>query len=226
MMTSKHTSGALMSRPRDFCSQEQYGSEREDNMAANRTADAVSAQPHCFREKFRCIPHSFKMGLSQFVQVSLVACAICASSTVQAASYFQSINAASCSFNRTLTNPPLIFVLDHTLNGQGQTALAGAAYCQLTMSSDWPVENLVSVEIFGATNAGQSIRVSLCVNSGFTAQNICGDESTISIQSGQAAVVYPPQTLPVGTTGAFVKIIFPQSGGTARVFQLVPSWQK
>jgi hypothetical protein len=30
-------------------------------MATNRTADAVSAELHCFREKFRCIPHSFKV---------------------------------------------------------------------------------------------------------------------------------------------------------------------
>jgi hypothetical protein len=193
-------------------------------MATNRTADAVAAEPHCFREKFRCIPHSFKMGLSQFVQVSLVACALCASSsTVQAqTSYYQFINAASCSFN---PNMELIFVLDHSINGvEGQTA-----YCQLTMSSDWPVENLSFVAISGAAAfPGRRIIVSLCVNNGrgeVTSDVICGDQSTIS-GSGEAFVL-PPKTLPVAASGAFVKIIFPSDpGGASRVFQLMPFWEK
>ena len=190
-------------------------------MRGTRSAGVASTESSWFCRKLHCRPPSLKKGLriilSRYAQLSLAVFAICASSTVQAQTYSQVINAATCIPFPVPTVPPepFVFAYQHYLFGNSATA-----FCQLTMSSDWPVSNLSYVLISGSVPQFQSITASLCVHTGFSTFT-CGSASTISGDS--VALVYPP-SLPDSAAGAFVRITFP--GITSRLFELVPVWSK
>jgi hypothetical protein len=190
----------------------------------NSSAPTVSDEPNWFCGKFKWRPRASKgclsIILSKWVQVSLVACVIWASSPVQAQTiYSEVINGGTCvPFPVPKVPPqPFAFPFEHSLFGSQYRA-----YCYLTMSTDWPVRNLSYVEIAGSTPSFFSrITAILCVHSGSSTVT-CGPESALSGTSG-ITLVYPPN-LPDFATGAYVQITFPD--GASRVFELIPVWTK
>lgn len=157
------------------------------------------------------------MNLRKCIQGLLLVCALWASSAVQAATNSEVINGATCipypPYQTTVSVP-----YQHWLYGFGQTA-----FCHLTMSSDWTVNNLSYVLFSGSVSSGV-LKARLCLHSGEFSVT-CGPESTISAGGFPVNWVAPPSPMPPSSSGAFVQFTFP-AGQVSTVRQLIPVWNK
>lgn len=165
------------------------------------------------------------MILRKYIPGLLLACALSASSAVQGETRSEVINGATC-----IPYPPYDQSLGHTgiayqhwLYGFSAHQLFGFAYCHLTMSNDWPVNNLSYVLFTGSVSSGV-LTARLCVHSGDFAVT-CGNSSTISAGGFPVNWVAPPSQMPPYVTGAFVHFVFP-GGQVSTIRQLIPVWNK
>jgi hypothetical protein len=147
--------------------------------------------------------------------------------SVQAVTKSEVINGATC-----IPYPPYGQSLGHTgiayqhwLYGISAQQLYGTAYCQLTMSSDWTVNNLSYVLFTGSVSGGGVLSARLCVHSGEFAVT-CGYSSTISPGGFPVNWVAPPSPMPPYASGAFVQFTFPGGGQVSTIRQLIPVWSK
>jgi hypothetical protein len=135
-----------------------------------------------------------------------------------AAEYTQVINAAVCS-------PLTLFGAPNTLQYQfrfyGKNA---TAYCQLQMSSDWPVQNLSYVGIDGRAADTGEITVQVCVYSTLGVVT-CGAQQ--SITANNFVVAYSPSVkASMDSVGAFVEIYFPNTSSFSYISTLFSVWDK
>jgi hypothetical protein len=156
--------------------------------------------------------------LRKRVQGVLLMCLLW-SGSAYAATRDEVINGATC-----IPYPPYgnsaaaASAYQHWLYGFGQ-----GAYCHLTMSNEWTVNDLSYVLFTGSTGAGL-LRARLCVHSGDFAV-ACGSERTISAGGFPVNWVAPPSVMPPDASGAFVFILFPSST-VSTIRQLIPVWDK
>lgn len=150
---------------------------------------------------------------------ALVFMAICCPPTFSSAQiHSEEINGATCipyppSFDSTTSVP-----FGYQLVGFDQSA-----YCHLTMSSEWPVTDLVAVFIDSRTSG--TVRIRLCVHN-FARAVACGAERTITAATlPRTEYVEPPGRLPPSPIGTFVFVRFP--AGTVSTFNtLTPVWSR
>ena len=168
------------------------------------------------------------MLLKKSIQGLLLVYTLCTALTVHAAQRDEVINGATC------TTDPIPYSAGgfpssggypyfHWLNLYG-----GTATCQLVMSNDWQVENLVYVlfaaDVFGGAGGSGALSARLCVNStsySFT----CGSQGTIAVGGFPIGYAYAPTPTPPYSTGAFVQFFLPYGQMTA-IRQLFPNWNK
>jgi hypothetical protein len=151
-----------------------------------------------------------------FSPVLLLFCALGAPSLVSATTALEVINGATC-----IPYPPYQTTVgvpyQHWLYGFSQTA-----YCHLTMSDQWPVQNLSYVLFTGSTSGGV-LTARLCVHAGDFSVT-CGASKTISGGYGVNWVA-PPSPMPTYASGAFVQFTMP-SGQVSTIQELIPVWSK
>jgi hypothetical protein len=134
----------------------------------------------------------------------------------RAATRSEFINGATC-----IPYPPyqtsVAVPYQHWLYGFSQTA-----YCHLTMSDEWPVQNLSYVLFTGLS--GGVLTARLYVHSGDLSVT-CGASATISGGGYGVNWVAPPSPMPPYASGAFMQFTMP-SGQVSTINQLIPVWYK
>lgn len=145
----------------------------------------------------------------------LLVCAFAAPSLAQGVTRSEVINGAAC-------NPYPPYQTSAAVPYQHWLWFNQSAYCQLTMSDEWPVQNLSYVLFNG--NAGGVLTARLCVHSGDFSVT-CGPSRTISAGIG-VNWVPPPSPLPPYASGAFVQFTTMPLGRLSTIFQLIPVWYK
>jgi hypothetical protein len=155
------------------------------------------------------------MILRKLLQGLLVVCFLAAPSLARAATTSEVINGAACS-----PYPP--YTSTSGVPYQHWLWFNQVAYCQLTMSDEWPVQNL-SYVLFNV-NVGGVLTGRLCVHSGdFSVA--CGDPRTIS--AGYAVNwVLPRSPFPEWATGAYMQFTTTPSSQLSTILQVIPVWNK
>jgi hypothetical protein len=149
--------------------------------------------------------------LRKLMQSVLLVCALWSGSVAMAATRSEVLNGATC-----IPYPPY-----DTTKGvpyQHWLYLRETAFCHLTMSSEWTVNDLSYVLITG----GAGLRARLCLHSGDFAVT-CGSE--VTLPSSGINWVGMPAAVPAYVTGAFVRVSIP-GGALTTVRQLIPVWVK
>ena len=99
------------------------------------------------------------------------------------------------------------------------------AFCHLTMSSDWPVQNLTYVQLVIDVPGTARASARLCVHRGAPAEPKCSAWKPIGSNGPPDLDYVDPPNLPRDATGAFVEISFPDNTFST-VYQVVPVWTK
>ena len=156
------------------------------------------------------------MILRKQLQGLLLVCALAAPSLARAVTRSEVMNGATCIPYPTY-QPSSGVPYQHWL------WFSQTAYCHLTMSDEWPVQNLSYVLFNG--NAGGVVAARLCVHSGDFSVT-CGPSRTISAGGFAVNWVQPPSPLPPYASGAFMQFTTTPLGQLSTIFQLIPVWYK
>ena len=148
----------------------------------------------------------------------LLALGLFGATALHAATYSEVVNGATCIGYPPYQNTTAV-PYQHWLYG-----FSNRAFCHITMSSEWTVQNLSYVLFTGAVPSG-TMKVRVCVHGG-TLSVTCGPEVTIS-GSGTVNWAPPPSPLPKYATGAFLDVAFPGPLGVVSTLnQYIPVWSK
>jgi hypothetical protein len=144
----------------------------------------------------------------------LLAYGLWAASTVQAATRSEVIKGATC----IPSNPAAAQAVNHMLYGRGTDA-----NCHLTMSDDWPVNNL-SYVLFSARVISGVLWARLCVHDG-EATVTCSSPHIMSAAGyTQTTWVALPSVMHY-VAGAYLNFQF-APGGITIIYELIPVWIK
>ena len=139
-------------------------------------------------------------------------------STIHAATHDEVINGAACIAYPATGGINYQQVL-YGFNG-------ASGYCHLTMSDDWPVQNLRYV-FFNVLVPSGATSVRLCVHSPNVWAVTCGPLRTVtSSSSAQYWWVNAPNQISPYAIGAFVHFMFPSGLPATQILYVLPYWVK
>jgi len=92
-----------------------------------------------------------------------------------------------------------------------------SAFCHFTIPNGWDVSNL-SYVLFTTSVSSGTLRVRLCVYSGFT--STCGAERALT-SSTPVSWVSPPSPIPTYASGGYLSISFPNAVSTFQQYHVV-----
>jgi hypothetical protein len=114
---------------------------------------------------------------------------------------------------------PRVWPNEHYLIGSN-----ASAFCQLRVSSPWPVQKLRWVWFQAELRSGSgALSARLCVYSSSGSTFGCGPATTMGVGSFSFDAVIPPTPLPPDPRGAYVHFSFPANQWL--VHYLIPYWQ-